>query len=297
MIMHIKSENQIKQPKELNEFNIRDKNRYLDLSDPETEHNTELDVPITSDTDEELIQMEITDYDGRHYKKHIYTVPQKFYPNNVKRLICYSILNKEKCQHDRHCTYAHSLAEQVIDQEKKFIYQIILDSNLMDFESINNQKKEYLYKQLLFNTNLCENCQNNKCPGGYNCKHGTNSSTLKLCKNDLLTGQCLNKIITIQCDPSIVAKIDGITKLETYTGCINGHHLSIRELVPYYKFIHQCENSKKNKYQSVRYIDINQVGKIIQNNWSDNDDGDNSDASTDDEINSWFKKDDIDDTL
>ena len=86
------------------------------------------------------------------------------------------------------------LNEQIIDEDKKFIYQIILDKNLMNFFSMTNPKTNEIYKQLLFFTHVCDNCINNKCTGGYNCRNGVNDISLKLCKNDLLTGECLNKI-------------------------------------------------------------------------------------------------------
>ena len=46
---------------------------------------------------------------------------------------------------------------------------------------------------------------------------------LKLCKNDLLTGKCLNKIINIDSDDLIVTKIfesdKNISKTKKYKGC------------------------------------------------------------------------------
>jgi len=224
-----------------------------------------------------------------------YPVPYKPVHSNKKRLICFSILNNELCNYGSHCTYAHSLSEQIIDPEKKFIYQIILDKNLMNFFSMTNPKTDEIYKQLLFLTHICDNCCNQTCTGGYNCRNGVFSPSLKLCRNDLLTGQCLNKIIHIDIDKSIIDKIDEIQPLETYTGCMNGHHLSARNLLPYYKYVHQKENTRKNQYQSVRYIDINSFYRSKNSDKYIHDD--NSDSSIDEEINSWFKKkDDSDDS-
>ena len=53
--------------------------------------------------------------------------------------------------------------------------------------------------------------------------------------------------------------------------------------------------TRKNKYQSVRYIDINSLNKIFKNNYGgtyhiDTRDRSDSDSSTDDEISGWFQK-------
>ena len=88
-------------------------------------------------------------------------------------------------------------------------------------------------------------------------------------------------------------------KCDRYVGCLNGHHLTDRGMIPYYKYVHQQENSKKNRYHSVRYIDIDPLNRIFKskNYESDFQIEENSDDSlTDEEINSWFKK-DCDDNL
>jgi len=212
------------------------------------------------------IKFEIIDYDNGQEYTQIYEVPYKPPHSNEKRLICFSIINDEKCDYDKCCTYAHSLEEQMIDSDKKFIYQILLDKNLMNFYSLSNPKTDDLYQQLLFMTHLCKNCNNSKCTGGYNCRHGVNTASLKICRNDLLTGQCSNNIINISVPKGIIEKIktsensspdDLFSSMEQYKGCINGHHLSERQLLPYYKYVHKKENSTKNQYQSVRYIDFN----------------------------------------
>ena len=243
------------------------------------------------------IKIEVTDCNNGNLYTHIYTVPYRPTHCNEKRLICFSTINNDKCIYGSNCTYAHSLDEQVIDDEKKFIYQIILDKNLMNFFSMVNPKTDDIYKHLLFLTHICENCTNTKCTGGYNCRNGVCDTTLKLCKNDLLTGQCLNKLVDIPINQSIINKLKTGTFEESniYKGCINGHHLTARNLIPYYKYVHQKENSKKNKYQSIRYIDIDPLGRIFKN-YNNNYDkynlennSNDSDSSTDEEINGWFQ--------
>lgn len=239
------------------------------------------------------IKIEVTDTKNGNLYTHIYSVPFRPTHSNEKRLICFSIINDEPCAYGGNCTYAHSLREQRVDPDKNFIYQIILDKDLMNFFSMTNPKTDEIYKQLLFMTHVCESCTANKCTGGYNCRHGVNDPCLKICKNDLLTGQCLNKIIDVHVDNNIFHKIHRDGNPVVYKGCINGHHLTERKLLPYYKYVHQKENSKKNKYQSVRYIDINPLNRIFNrqenNNYNIRESHD-SDESTDDEINSWFQK-------
>ena len=243
------------------------------------------------------INIEVTDCINGKLSTEVYTVPYRPTHCNEKRLICFSILNNEKCCYGNNCTYAHSLCEQIIDEDKKFIYQIILDKNLMNFFSMTNPKTEEIYKNLLFLSHMCENCKSKKCTGGFNCRNGVCDFSLKLCKNDLLTGECLNKVININVDPTIIAKLNfnNFEDNGTYQGCINGHHLTNRGLLPYYKFVHQKESSRKNKYQSVRYIDISPLNKIFKNNYSSGFNNESnycsdSESSTDEEINSWFQK-------
>lgn len=264
-----------------------------------SEYNSQLgDISDDGYDSNDEIKLEVTDC--KNGNTYIYTVPYKPTHSNEKRLICFSIINNEKCNYGSNCTYAHSLDEQVIDEDKKFIYQVVFDEKLMNFFSMTNPKTDEIYKQLLFLTHICDNCANNKCTGGYNCRNGVNNPSIKLCKNDLLTGECLNKIINISVNESIIKKLraDNFEPCENYKGCINGHHLTDRSLIPYYKYIHQKENSKKNKYQSVRYIDINPLNRIFKNNnnnnnsriYQNNNDSSSSDSSTDEEINEWFQK-------
>lgn len=246
-----------------------------------------------SDEVDEEVGLEMTNsHNGKTYTQK-YSVPYTSSQYNRKRLLCYSFLNNDYCNYGNHCTYAHGFNDQVIDYERKYIYQITFDKDLMDFFSITNPKTDEIYPYLLFNTQLCKNCMSKRCTGGYNCKHGVFHSSLKLCKNDLLTGQCLNKVIELEIEPDVINKIENITKVDKYMGCINGHHLTERGLVPYYKYIHKKEDTRKNKYQSVRYIDINSVDRLLRKQYNNSFDSadDESEETTDEEINSWFRKD------
>lgn len=242
-------------------------------------------------TDE--FDIEITDFKNGSPSTHIYTVPYKPTHCNEKRLLCYTVINNSVCEYGSKCAYAHSMNDQIIDEDRKFIYQILLDKNLMNFFSITNPKTNEIYKHLLFLTNICSYCIKKTCTGGYNCKHGVCDSSLKLCKNDLYTGECINKTFDINVHPDIINKMhtDGFIFCDHYRGCINGHHLSDRGLIPYYKYVHQQESSKKNKYHSVRYIDLDPLTRIFR--YKDNitnDYANDSESSTDEEVNSWFQK-------
>ena len=182
------------------------------------------------------IGIEITDCNNGASSTHIYSIPYRPTHSNQKRLICFSTINNETCTYGTNCTYAHCIDEQVIDWDKKFIYQIIFDKDLMNFYSLTNPNTDNIFKQLLFMTNLCDKCLINKCTGGYNCRNGVCDTSLKICKNDLLTGECLNKIKNIDINQTILNKLrgDDFNECENYEGCLNGHHLSLRGLLPYY---------------------------------------------------------------
>lgn len=245
-----------------------------------------------SNSDDE-IKLEITDIiKGKERTKTI-IIQQN---STKKRLLCFSVINNENCNYGNYCTFAHTLSEQVIDAEMLYIYQIILDKDLMNFFSLSNPKMDDIYKKLLFFTYVCPKCVSNTCMGGYNCKYGTHDPCLKICKNDLLTGECINKLINIPINNSILDKIELINKKETPfspTGCINGHHLSERNLIPYYKYINDKNISKKTVHQSVRYINANPICNILKNKncvYGNHKSSETSD-STDEEINEWFRKD------
>lgn len=261
-------------------------NYYSSLVDDEGyESNDEIDI-------------EITNYNEGKVYTQTYTVPYHPTHCNEKRLLCFSVLNKDNCYYKNKCTYAHSFEEQIIDYDRLFTYQIILDKKLMNFFSLTNPKTEEIYRNLLFYTQICDLCSQNKCTGGYNCRHGAFTSMLKICKNDLFTGDCINKLSTITVTDDIIKKISSNTfeQYPEYEGCINGHHLSERGLVPYYKYVHQKEVTKKNMYQSVRYIEIDPLLRIFKNKnnisnciVSNSNNSNDTESSTDEEISGWFR--------
>ncbi|CAH6420178.1 Hypothetical protein MVR_LOCUS56 [uncultured virus] len=214
--------------------------------------------------------------------------------SNEKRLICFSAINKEPCNYAHHCTYAHTLDEQIIDGDKMFLYQVILDHNLKDFTTLGGFRIDSILKNLLSMTRLCENCIKGSCTGGYNCRSGVCDPFLKLCRGDLLAGGCENETVEISINTAILAKLEAtdFTPCSQYIGCVNGHHLTLRGLIPYYRYIHQQEVSKKNKYQSTRYIDIDPINRVFRaHNTTDLVDSNSgeSESTTDEEISAMFQ--------
>lgn len=211
---------------------------------------------------------------------------------NEKRLICFSVINKEECNYGQYCTYAHNLNEQVIDKDKLFMYRIVLDSKLNNYQE-SGKCVDVILRDLLFMTHVCKNCVKSNCTGGFNCRSGVCDPFLKLCKNDLLTGECVNSIINITPNHDIINKLvgDNFEPCTEYKGCINGHHLTSRGLQPYYKYIHQQENTRKNMYKSIRYINLDPISRLfrVKNSSCLNNISDESESTTDEEINDIFK--------
>ena len=90
--------------------------------------------------------------------------------NIVKnKILCFNMLNSGTCSYSDKCLYAHSLEEQCIDVSKKTTIEIFKKKDLKDIDLI---KDKELYNNLVILTKLCNECVNNTCPGGYNCKYG-----------------------------------------------------------------------------------------------------------------------------
>jgi hypothetical protein len=242
----------------------------------------------TSDS-EETTSIELMCNDNGVYHKEIFNVPYITYNKN-KRLICFSTINREPCKYSSNCTYAHSLNEQVIDDGKLHIYNIIADKNLGGFISMSMSKREQIYELLSFFTHYCDKCNNNQCTGGYNCRNGACVAFLKICKNDLMSGECINPIINIQPDTNVIDKLksDNFEPCHEYKGCINGHHLTSRGLMPYCKYLHQKESHKKQDLKSFRYIKNNLFARDDSFQYNQEP---YSDFSTDEETDSWFRLD------
>lgn len=111
---------------------------------------------------------------------------------NRKKLLCNNMIGTGYCCYGNLCTYAHSLEEQHIDQNRKLAYDILFTNK--DLSYINLQENTYvpLYRSLLSLTKLCER---EKCAGGYNCKFGAcGSKKYHVCIKDLNYGNCLKDV-------------------------------------------------------------------------------------------------------
>ena len=151
--------------------------------------------------------------------------------NNVKKILCLRKLLSKRCPYINNCSYAHSLNEQKKDQYREIVYNMITSKDRFDdFDLLKNKE---VYMTMLKLTKICNNCINDSCPGGYNCKFGVCRKKYQICYNDLTKGHC---------NDSLCNKI----------------HLSSRGLVPY---VEQKKTKLKEaeKENNKKHSDINSI--------------------------------------
>jgi len=126
----------------------------------------------------------ITDYDK--YEPNISNMGNE----SLKKLMCKNILTNGKCSYENKCLYAHNLNEQNMDHKRKLVYDIIMGR----IPYINNdiQIDDEIYKIFIQLCKICDLCSKNKCPGGFNCKHGVFDKQYQVCADDLRDGVCYN---------------------------------------------------------------------------------------------------------
>lgn len=109
---------------------------------------------------------------------------------SLKKLMCKNILTSGKCSYESKCLYAHTLNEQNMDTKRKLAYDIIMGR----ISYINNDMKidDEIYKIFIQLCKICDMCVKNKCPGGFNCKHGVFDKQYQVCVDDLRDGVCYN---------------------------------------------------------------------------------------------------------
>jgi len=149
--------------------------------------------------------------------------------NNRNTMLCQNIINYGKCSYRAKCNFAHTLDEQIIERRQE-AYDIVRSNT--NLSHINLQKNYALFKSLLELTKLCNECNNNKCVGGYNCKQGACHKKFVICYRDLYNGNC--------------------------HGCDN-IHLSKRGLKPYYQIqvpVHVYEPIKPTIITSEFFADL-----------------------------------------
>ena len=165
---------------------------------------------------------------------------------NFKKLLCYNIVNNMKCVYKNKCMFAHNIEEQLKENNREFIYNMIYE--MSDLSNINLKDNKELFEELLIFTKECKNCLNKKCPGGYNCKFGVCTKQLKICYNDLLNGKCSLNLDDENANGKVIKR------------CINGIHLTEKNLIPYYQRI-TCEINILD-YGVFLFNDINYYSKI-----------------------------------
>lgn len=127
-------------------------------------------------------------FDKDYKKKNINKKESNGKNQNLKKILCHNMITSNICSYGNKCLYAHSLDEQRIDTDKKLAYELMFTSN--DLSHIDLQKDIALYRSLLRLTKMCENCDNKKCTGGYNCKFGACAKKYHICIKDLNNGDC-----------------------------------------------------------------------------------------------------------
>jgi hypothetical protein len=124
-------------------------------------------------------------------------------------------------------------------------------------------------------TNVCKKCEDMQCQGGYNCKYGT-MKYLKVCKDDFVSGECKNNRISIDVPKFLLKKLS--LPDENKHGCINGHHITDHNILPYYEHL---KNNKPKKTNLKRTFTFDKY--FGNRDYS-------SDSSSDEEINDMFSK-------
>lgn len=128
------------------------------------------------------------------------------------RILCFNMLNSDTCSYENKCLYAHTLDEQTVDKNREKALNVLKMNNLKNIDLVMNKD---LKNNLTVLTKLCNDCINNTCPGGYNCKYGACNKDVLICNADFRRGDCKNYIKDNK--------------------CINGFHLTLKNFVPLVK--------------------------------------------------------------
>jgi len=107
------------------------------------------------------------------------------------KILCINILQNNKCSYGKKCVYAHSLETQTLSPYRKMAYDIINSQN--NLKCVNLIDDNELLENLIKLTKVCMTCNNKRCPGGYNCRHGAIDFKHKICYDDLIYGDCKRK--------------------------------------------------------------------------------------------------------
>jgi len=169
--------------------------------------------------------------------------------DNIKKLLCYNIVNNSKCVYKNKCMFAHTLSEQKKEPIREHIYNMIYQ--IEDLSDIDIYEDKTLYDELIIYTKDCKNCFNKKCPGGYNCKFGACCKEIKICYNDLMYGRCYNFLKEEKNDNKIIKR------------CIHGVHLTEKNLIPYYQRVPLDIYSEESGIFHINNINFNTKNNTI----------------------------------
>ena len=122
----------------------------------------------------------ITNFDKKPPFQKKYTV--------YKKIMCRHIVNHGNCSQGTKCHFAHSLDEQVIEVDRKIVYDMIDNNINLSHIDLNTDKQ--LYETLKILTTLCSKCIEKHCSGGYNCRTGACTKKYQVCERDLNYGFC-----------------------------------------------------------------------------------------------------------
>ena len=182
-----------------------------------------------------------------------------------KKLLCESFLKYGCCKFNDQCTYAHGTEYQSIDDDKYESLMLIVDDQAITEMNNNNDhdKVQEIYQSLLRLTNICTDCVDGSCIGGYNCRFGASEKDIKICKQDYLSGNCENNLLTYTFSEKIADKM-GIPGLldKKFHRCRNGQHITKRGFIPFYIYINSRDDSK-NEFTSVRKIELDHLYKYL----------------------------------
>ncbi len=74
---------------------------------------------------------------------------------NIKKLLCYNIVNNAKCMYKGKCMFAHNLNEQKKDPLREYIYNMIYNWDDLSYIDLYNDK--LLFDDLNLYTKECKN--------------------------------------------------------------------------------------------------------------------------------------------
>ena len=205
------NEKHIKDCNDIKASDMSDTDQHKNISIWHTK-NTILLKKLGSETDIDLENDQLIEYKKNWIKKRRYRNADKEQIFAKNRILCFNVLNSGECSYSHKCLYAHSLDEQSVDTNKNQALELLKE---LDLSTIDLVKNKNLRENLLVLTKLCNDCINNACPGGYNCKYGACNKDVLICSTDFQRGDCKNYIENDK--------------------CINGYHLTLKNMVPLIK--------------------------------------------------------------